>query len=78
MAFDQFEGVDYYNIDDLLTTEQKLVRDTVRQFVKQEVSPIIEDYAQRAETPRELIPGLAEIGAFGPTIPVDWTMSATD
>lgn len=72
MAFDQFEGVDYYNIDDLLTTEQKLVRDTVRQFVKQEVSPIIEDYAQRAETPRELIPGLAEIGAFGPTIPVEY------
>ena len=72
MAFDQFEGVDYYNIDDLLTTEQKLVRDTVRQFVKQEVSPIIEDYAQRAETPRHLIPGLAEIGAFGPTIPAEY------
>ena len=56
----------------MLTTEQKLVRDTVRQFVKQEVSPIIEDYAQRAETPRHLIPGLAEIGAFGPTIPAEY------
>ncbi|HAE14569.1 MAG: acyl-CoA dehydrogenase family protein [Chitinophagales bacterium] len=72
MPNDLFEGVDYFRIDDLLTTEQILVRDTVRQFVKQEISPIIEEYAQKAETPKQLIPGLAEIGAFGPTIPVEY------
>ena len=72
MPNDLFEGVDYFRIGDLLTTEQILVRDTVRQFVKQEISPIIEEYAQKAETPKQLIPGLAEIGAFGPTIPVEY------
>jgi glutaryl-CoA dehydrogenase len=72
MPNDRFEGVDYYQLDDLLSTEQKLVRDTVRQFVKLEISPIIEEYAQRAETPKQIIPGLAEIGAFGPSIPVEY------
>lgn len=72
MPNDRFEGVDYYQIDDLLSTEQKLVRDTVRQFVKLEISPIIEEYAQRAETPKQIIPGLAEIGAFGPSIPAEY------
>ena len=72
MSNDLFEGVDYYQLDDLLTTEHKLIRDAVRQFVKQEVSPIIEEHAQKCETPKHLIPGLAEIGAFGPTIPVEY------
>ncbi len=72
MPNDLFEGVDYYQLDDLLTTEHKLIRDTVRQYVKQEISPIIEEYAQRAETPRHLIKGLAEIGAFGPSIPAEY------
>ncbi|HMU70840.1 MAG TPA: acyl-CoA dehydrogenase family protein, partial [Chitinophagales bacterium] len=72
MPNDLFEGVDYYQLDDLLTTEHKLIRDTVREYVKKEVSPIIEEYAQRAETPKHLIKGLAEIGAFGPTIPEEY------
>lgn len=72
MPNDLFEGVDYYNLDDLLSTEQKLVRDAVRQFVKAEISPIIEEYAQRAETPKHLIKGLAEVGAFGPSIPAEY------
>ncbi|MBK8681971.1 MAG: acyl-CoA dehydrogenase family protein [Chitinophagales bacterium] len=72
MPNDLFEGVDYFNVDDLLTTEQKLVRDAVRQFVKKEISPIIEDYAQKAETPMQLIKGLAEVGAFGPSIPAEY------
>jgi alkylation response protein AidB-like acyl-CoA dehydrogenase len=72
MPNDLFEGVDYYQIDDLLTTEHKLIRDTVRQYVKQEISPIIEEYAQKAETPKQLIKGLAEIGAFGPSIPAEY------
>ena len=69
---DLFESPDYYFLDELLTDEHKLVRSAVRDFVKKEVSPIIEDYAQRAEFPKQLIKGLGEIGAFGPTIPVQY------
>ncbi|MEQ9186741.1 MAG: acyl-CoA dehydrogenase family protein [Cryomorphaceae bacterium] len=66
---DRFQGVDYYNLDDLLTEEHKLIRDTARAWVKKEVSPIIEEAYEKAEFPRHLISGLAEIGAFGPYIP---------
>ncbi len=66
---DQFESPDYYLLDELLTDEHRLIRKSVRDWVKKEVSPIIEDYAQRAEFPKQVLKGLAEIGAFGPTIP---------
>ncbi len=66
---DLFESPDYYLLDDLLTDEHKLIRQTVRDWVKANVSPVINDYAQRAEFPKQLLKGLAEIGAFGPTIP---------
>lgn len=69
---DRFQGVDYYNIDDLLTEEHKLIRDTARQWVKKEVSPIIEDAYEEAKFPMHLIKGLAEIGAFGPYIPEEY------
>lgn len=69
---DRFRGHDYYNIDDLLDTEHILVRDAVREWVKQEVSPIIEEYSERAENPRHLVKGLAEIGAFGPSLPAEY------
>ncbi|MGF7080556.1 acyl-CoA dehydrogenase family protein [Mucilaginibacter sp. UYCu711] len=69
---DLFESPDYYLLDELLTDEHKLIRKSVRDWVKKEVSPIIEDYAQRAEFPKQLLKGLAEIGAFGPTIPVQY------
>jgi len=69
---DLFEGHDYFQIDDLLTNEHKLIRDSVRQWVKKEVSPIIEDYAQKSEFPNHLLEGLANIGAFGPTIPEEY------
>jgi glutaryl-CoA dehydrogenase len=72
MSKDRFQGHDYYQLDDLLTDEHKLIRDTVRAWVKQEVSPIIEDYAQRAAFPKHLLKGLAEIGAFGPYIPTKY------
>lgn len=75
---DLYEAPDYYQIDDLLTDEYKLIRDSVRQWVKREVSPIIEDYAQRAEFPKQLIKGLAEIGAFGPTIPTQYGGAGLD
>jgi len=78
MSKDRFQGHDFYQIDELLTHEQKLVRDTVREWVKKEVTPIIEDYAQRAVFPKHLIKGLGEIGAFGPYIPVEYGGAGLD
>jgi len=78
MKPDLFEAPDYYNIDELLTDEHKLVRDAAREWVKREVSPIIEDYAQRAEFPKQIVKGLAEIGAFGPYIPVEYGGAGLD
>ena len=78
MKPDLFEAPDYYSMDDLLNEEHKLVRDTARAWVKRAVSPIIEDYAQRAEFPREILHGLAEIGAFGPTIPENYGGAGLD
>lgn len=69
MRTDLFEAPDYYHLDDLLSDEHKLVRDAARQWVKRDISPIIEEYAQKAEFPNQIIGGLAEIGAFGPYIP---------
>lgn len=69
MASDRFTSPDYYLIDELLTEEQKLVRNSVREWVKREISPIIEEACQKAEFPKHLIKGLADIGAFGPYIP---------
>ncbi len=66
---DLFEGHDYYNVDDLLSEDHLLARDSVREWVKQEVSPIIEEYSNRAECPHHLFKGLADIGAFGPSLP---------
>jgi glutaryl-CoA dehydrogenase len=63
---------DFYQIDDLLTEEHLLVRDAVRQMINRDVRPIIEDYAQRAAFPAHLIQKFAEIGAFGPTLPVEY------
>jgi glutaryl-CoA dehydrogenase len=78
MKPDLFEAPDYYNLDELLTDEHKLVRDAAREWVKREVSPIIEDYAQRAEFPMQIINGLAEIGAFGPYIPMEYGGAGLD
>ena len=78
MKPDLFEAPDYYNLDELLTDEHKLVRDAAREWVKREVSPIIEDYAQKAEFPTQIIHGLAEIGAFGPYIPMEYGGAGLD
>ena len=72
MATDNFQAPDYYQMDELLTDEHKLVRDTARAWVKKEISPIIEDYAQRAAFPQQIIKGLGEIGAFGSYIPAEY------
>ncbi len=78
MKPDLFQAPDYYLLDDLLTEEHKLVRDSARAWVKREVSPIIEDYAQRAEFPKQIIKGLGEIGGFGPYIPVEYGGAGLD
>ncbi len=78
MSQDLFQAPDYYQIDDLLTEEHKLVRDAAREWVKREVSPIIEEYAQKAEFPVQIIKGLAEIGAFGPYIPEQYGGAGLD
>ncbi|MGB5264615.1 MAG: acyl-CoA dehydrogenase family protein [Lutimonas sp.] len=78
MAQDLFQAPDYYLLDDLLTDEHKLVREAAREWVKREVSPIIEDAAQKAEFPTHIINGLAEIGAFGPYIPVEYGGAGLD
>ena len=75
---DLFEAPDYFLVDELLTDEHKLIRASVRDWVKKEVSPIIEDYAQKAEFPKQLLKGLAEIGAFGPTIPAEYGGAGLD
>jgi glutaryl-CoA dehydrogenase len=78
MKPDLFEAPDYYNLDDLLTEEHKLIRDAARAWVKRDVSPIIEEAAQKAEFPKSIIPGLAEIGAFGPYIPLEYGGAGLD
>ncbi|MFN7299915.1 MAG: acyl-CoA dehydrogenase family protein [Bacteroidia bacterium] len=75
---DRYEAPDFYGIDDLLTEEQKLIRDSVRDWVKKDLSPIIEYYAQRAEFPHHIIKGLAEAGAFGPQLPAEYGCGGLD
>lgn len=69
---DTFQSPDYYLVDELLTGEQKLIREVVRNYVKKEITPIIEDYAQRAEFPQQIVQQMGELGCFGPTIPVEY------
>ncbi|WP_440134690.1 acyl-CoA dehydrogenase family protein [Chitinophaga sancti] len=72
MLKDLFQSPDYFQIDDLLSPEHLMVRDAVRQWVKKEISPIIEDACQQASFPSQIIPGLGELGCFGPTIPQEY------
>ena len=69
MKKDNFTSPDYFNMDDLLTDEHKLIRSATREWVKKNISPIIEQSCQEAKFPMSILPGLAEIGAFGPYIP---------
>ncbi len=72
MAQDLYTHPDYYQLDDLLTDEHKLIRDTVRAFIKKEVSPNIETWAQNNEFPKHLVPMMGDLGVFGPTVPVEY------
>ena len=78
MSTDLFQAPDYFQLDELLNDEHKLVREAARDWVKREVSPIIEDSCQKAEFPKHLISGLADIGAFGPYIPEEYGGAGLD
>lgn len=75
---DLFQAPDFYAIDDLLSEEHKLIRDSVREWVKRDVSPVIEDCAQRNIFPRHLLKGMAEVGAFGPQLPEKYGCGGLD
>tara|TARA_B100001287_G_scaffold217040_1_gene185907 strand:+ start:360 stop:1607 length:1248 start_codon:yes stop_codon:yes gene_type:complete len=78
MLQDLYEAPDYFLLDELLSEEHKLIRDAAREWVKREVSPIIEESCQKAEFPKQIIKGLAEIGGFGPYIPEEYGGSGLD
>ncbi|RTL55905.1 MAG: acyl-CoA dehydrogenase [Sphingobacteriales bacterium] len=69
---DLFQSPDYFQLDDLLTEEHKMVRDAVRNYVKKEISPIIEEYAQNAAFPEQIVSQMGQLGCFGPTIPAQY------
>lgn len=69
---DNFQHPDFYAIDDLLTEEHKMIRDSVRSWVKRELSPIIEHCAQNNEFPLHIVEQLGEAGCFGPQIPAEY------
>lgn len=64
----KFRGVDFYGTDSLLTEEERLVRQTVREFVDAEVVPLLRDAWEKGEFPRSLIPKIAQLGLLGATI----------
>ena len=78
MKTDQYTHPDHYALDDLLTEEHKLIRDTARAWVKKEVSPIIDEHYEKATFPKHLLKGLGEIGAFGPYIPTEYGGAGLD
>ena len=63
-----FEPVDFYEIDSLLTDEQKLIRDSIRSFVSKEISPNIEDWYERNHFPLDIVKKMGNTGIFGPTV----------
>ncbi len=78
MAQDLFQAPDYFQLDDLLTEEHKLIRNSAREWVKRDISPIIEEACQKAEFPQQIVKGLAEVGAFGSYIPEQYGGAGLD
>jgi len=69
---DTYDHPDFYNLDDLFSEEHLLVRDSVRLYVKKELSPIIEECAQKNYFPSHIVKQLGEVGCFGPQIPAEY------
>ncbi|MEO5980355.1 MAG: acyl-CoA dehydrogenase family protein [Chryseolinea sp.] len=72
MKQDLYEHPDFYAVDDLLSDEQKLIRSSMREFVKKEITPFVDDWAQRAYFPYDIVKKFGDIGAFGPTVPTEY------
>ena len=75
---DRYQAADFYGIDDLLSEEQILIRQSVRDWVKKDLSPIIEHYAQLSEFPRHIVSELGAVGAFGPQLPAEYGCGGMD
>ena len=69
---DLFVHPDYFAVDELFSDEHKMVRDAVRDYVKKDISPIIEEYAQKSEFPQQIVKQLGDLGCFGPTVPTKY------
>ncbi len=78
MQKDLYQHPDYFLVDELLTEEHKLIRDAVRAYVKKDISPIIEEYAQNAKFPSQIIKGMGELGCFGPFVPQEYGGAGLD
>lgn len=72
MSIQTFTAPDYYQLDDVLTEEQKLIRDSIRNWVSEKVIPIIDEHCQKATFPVHLIKEMAQLGVFGPTLPQEY------
>src|SRR5687768_7462162 len=68
----KFTGIDYYDIDSLLTEEERMIRDTVRTWVDDNLMPVIEHAYIERKFPKELIPQMAELGVFGANLPEEY------
>ena len=75
---DLFEHPDFYQMDDLLTEEHIMIRGAVRDFVKREISPYIESWAEHCHFPQEIVKKFGEIGAFGPQLPEKYGCGGLD
>ena len=71
-----FDGVDFYRIDGLLSEEERAVRDTVRAWVDEQLMPVIGDCYIEGKFPKQLIPGLAELGVLGANLPEQYGCAA--
>ena len=78
MTPDQYENPDYFEIESLLSSEHIMIRDSIRAWVKKNLSPIIEDHALEGKFPEFVISDLGSLGAFGPTIPQEYGGSGLD
>lgn len=78
MGKDLYISSDYFQLDELLDLEHKLIREATRDWVKKEVSPIIEESCQKSLFPKHLIPGLSQVGGFGSFIPKEFGGSNLD
>jgi glutaryl-CoA dehydrogenase len=67
-----FEGVDFYQLDRLLSEEERAVRDTVRAWVDEHLMPVIGECYIEGRFPKQLIPGLADLGVFGANLPEEY------